>query len=404
MTDGETPAGGAPPAAEPMQLIFRDSNNTEITLKLKPTTRFTKAFDAFAKKTERKVTELRFLYEGERLNAEQTIEELGGYKYSAAVNDEVDFERLSPSVHEAVNPDASAAVHHHISTTERCIGEIRICITDLQAKLDTLAANDHELPAAGDVKTALSSGHDSPTSANTQQQDDLADVLSCTPTCILFISNIDIQVSYPTFENWLSHFGHFDQDHGVRVERHPETGASKGYAVIYVCDVSEAIRLRDEMQDMLMRSQRVAVCYAMTREEALTARVQALGIEEDIRQLPSLAEQAETQLHQQRNGGYNKICVTTNSAQAPSTDRVEEPGRIWFKVRPTTNLRKLFVSFEKHVGHLGEPMRFSTGDLVLKGCASAEHYCLEDGDEIFAEHAQRDADWWTRRDDCETLS
>ncbi|KAK6435263.1 hypothetical protein LTR95_008554 [Oleoguttula sp. CCFEE 5521] len=396
MADAETPAGDAPPAAEPMQLVFRDSNNTEITFTLKPTTKFAKAFEAFAKKTERKINELRFLYEGERLNGDHTIEEvgmedgdtvdvhmeqIGGYKNSAALNNKVGFERLNPSVHEAVDLDASAA-----------------------AKLDTPAANDHKRPAAGDPETVISSARNSLASTNTPQTDDLADVRSSTPTCSLFISNIDSQVSDPTFENWLSHFGHFDKDHGTKVERYPGTGESKGYAIIKVCDASEAIRLHNEMQDALLRSQRVAVCYAMTREEALTARVQALGIEDDIRQIPSLAEQAETQLQQQRNGGYIKICITTNSVQAPSTNQVKESDKVRFEVRPTTYFRRLLKCYEKHVGHLGAPMRFSTGDVVLKGCASADHYCLEDGDEIFAEHAQCGADSWTHCDDCETLS
>nr|OQO16352.1 hypothetical protein B0A51_16046 [Rachicladosporium sp. CCFEE 5018] len=363
MADGETPAGDAPPVAEPMQLIFRDSNNTEITFKLKPTTKFAKAFDAFAKKTERKTTELRFLYEGERLNAEQTIEEvgmedgdtvdvhmeqLGGYNYSAAVNDEVDAQSSDPPVRESLRSDASAVPQDQIGKLEQSISEMRICITKLVAKLEMPTANDEQPQAAEDPIFCASLASDSPASTNALQRDIFADVASSTPTRVLFISNIDPEITDEMLEAWITQFGGHKTAFGVK---------------------DDAIDLFNELQGATLSGKLVTVHYATTREEAVTARIKALKIEEEVNALSSLAELANAEAQLPPPG--HKITLKFELAWGDGQSTT-------YVMRCNQALRKAFEDFEHRTGHPWGYLTFMRAGQspALKGCYSAINVSL----------------------------
>lgn len=69
--------GPAPPAAGGsggINLTFRDHQAFELTFKLKPTTKLGKAMNAFATKSERERHTLRFLFEGQRVLDDSTME------------------------------------------------------------------------------------------------------------------------------------------------------------------------------------------------------------------------------------------------------------------------------------------------------------------------------------------
>ncbi|OQO11074.1 hypothetical protein B0A48_05329 [Cryoendolithus antarcticus] len=392
MADGETPAGDAPPAAEPMQLIFRDSNNTEITFKLKPTTKFAKAFDAFAKKTERKINELRFLYEGERLNADQTIEEIGmedgdtvdvhmeqigGYNYSAAVNEQIDAQSGSLD-HEASTPDTSLVLHQQIGVLQNSMSEMRIRIAELEAKFDVSTARSDGCRATEDLHTAPVITRDVFPLADALQRDIFADVVSATPTRTLFISNIDSEVDDETFATWLGD-DYRDNDYGTKIERYRETGVSKGYATLTFCSQDEAKSMFHELDNSMLGNQVVKVQYAMTRDEAVTARVRELKIEEEVNALPSLAELAQTDMQLAPLGPKITLTLKVGAADASPTR---------YTIRREQSLEKLFQHFEQRVGRQRIGMKFRRGAVyeALKGCYSATNYGLEDGDVIIAEY------------------
>ncbi|KAK6414009.1 hypothetical protein LTR95_017793 [Oleoguttula sp. CCFEE 5521] len=399
MADGETRAGDAMPAAEPMQLVFRDSNNTEITFKLKPTTKFANAFEAFAKKTERKITELRFLYEGERLNGDQTIEEvgmedgdtvdvhmeqIGGYNYSTAVGDKNDAQLSVSAEHVAPVPDPSTIPHDRISTIEQCMNEMRIRITELEAKLDLPTTNDHELQADEEPDNSPSLAHDSPASATALQVGIFKDVASDSPTRNLFLSNIDSEVDDATLNNWLSDFGYSNDGYGVKVERHGGTGVSKGYTTLFFCEEYEAIHFYHELNGAILYGKPIKVQYAKTREEAVTARVRQLKIEEEVQALPSLAELADTEMGRAPPGSKISLILKLESADATPTIYV---------IRRDQPLKKLVEHFQERFGRTGSSAGMIFGG--MKGCYSATNYMLDDGDVIIARHASNFRQSWT---------
>jgi hypothetical protein len=63
-----------PPSVEPRQLEihFNGSGGESVTFKLKNVTRLRKAMDAYSARVQRPVDQLRFLFEGSRLGAEDT--------------------------------------------------------------------------------------------------------------------------------------------------------------------------------------------------------------------------------------------------------------------------------------------------------------------------------------------
>ncbi|KAK5136100.1 hypothetical protein LTR08_004150 [Meristemomyces frigidus] len=67
-----------PPTALPEQLniTIRDFYGAQLGFRLRPTTKMGKAMNAFASRTNREVRQLRFLFEGHRLNVDDTVETL----------------------------------------------------------------------------------------------------------------------------------------------------------------------------------------------------------------------------------------------------------------------------------------------------------------------------------------
>lgn len=63
-------------AVPSINLKFQDPNGTECHFKLKPTTKLEKAMKAYAKRTARDVKTLRFYFEGERVNGDDTAEKV----------------------------------------------------------------------------------------------------------------------------------------------------------------------------------------------------------------------------------------------------------------------------------------------------------------------------------------
>ena len=75
MSDNEQPPQPPqPPPAEAVSINFRDQHNNEVTFKLKGSTKLGKAFDAFSARVERDPTQLRFLFDGQRLQPDDTVE------------------------------------------------------------------------------------------------------------------------------------------------------------------------------------------------------------------------------------------------------------------------------------------------------------------------------------------
>jgi hypothetical protein len=70
----EHDANKTPPPVEPRQLEihFNGSGGESVTFKLKNVTRLRKAMDAYSARVQRPVDQLRFLFEGSRLGAEDT--------------------------------------------------------------------------------------------------------------------------------------------------------------------------------------------------------------------------------------------------------------------------------------------------------------------------------------------
>ncbi|KAK3669928.1 SUMO protein smt3 [Recurvomyces mirabilis] len=71
-------AEDVPPAAPlSMSLTFRDQTDFALTFKLKATTRLGKAMNHFSAKAEKAPNTLRFLFEGDRINADSTPADVG---------------------------------------------------------------------------------------------------------------------------------------------------------------------------------------------------------------------------------------------------------------------------------------------------------------------------------------
>jgi hypothetical protein len=79
MSDNEHPP--QPPSAEAISINFRDQHNNEITFKLKGSTKLGKAFDAFSARVEREPAQLRFLFDGTRLQAEDTVGSVSEFQH-----------------------------------------------------------------------------------------------------------------------------------------------------------------------------------------------------------------------------------------------------------------------------------------------------------------------------------
>lgn len=54
-----------------MSIKVKDRDNNEVLFKVKPTTKFSKMFDAFCSKMKINVDDVRFLFDGARLRGEQ---------------------------------------------------------------------------------------------------------------------------------------------------------------------------------------------------------------------------------------------------------------------------------------------------------------------------------------------
>ncbi|KAK4554647.1 hypothetical protein LTR86_008149 [Recurvomyces mirabilis] len=65
------------PVPLPMSLTFRDQTDFALTFKLKATTRLGKAMDQFSARAEKARDTLRFLFEGDRINADSTPADIG---------------------------------------------------------------------------------------------------------------------------------------------------------------------------------------------------------------------------------------------------------------------------------------------------------------------------------------
>ncbi|KXS97765.1 hypothetical protein AC578_3209 [Pseudocercospora eumusae] len=79
--DGPPPppvdAAPAQRTSTPITLTFRDHRGFEQSFKLKTSTKLGRAMDAFSVKVERDRKALRFLFDGERVLDESSVEEMG---------------------------------------------------------------------------------------------------------------------------------------------------------------------------------------------------------------------------------------------------------------------------------------------------------------------------------------
>ncbi|KAK4542957.1 hypothetical protein LTR36_005955 [Oleoguttula mirabilis] len=73
----ELPHAQPDPKPDHMSLTFRDQANYEVQFRLKATTKLGKAMDHFSAKSERDRQTLRFLFEGQRVLPESTMESFG---------------------------------------------------------------------------------------------------------------------------------------------------------------------------------------------------------------------------------------------------------------------------------------------------------------------------------------
>lgn len=70
------------PEAAQLNLTFSDSTGNSVSFKMKRSMKLGKAMNAFSAKVQRDISQLRFLFEGERLRPEDTPDMVGTFQQS----------------------------------------------------------------------------------------------------------------------------------------------------------------------------------------------------------------------------------------------------------------------------------------------------------------------------------
>jgi small ubiquitin-related modifier len=75
--DGESPRPGEGDSKEHVNLTVKDPQGEEVYFKVRRSTKMRKLFTAFCKKSNTDVASMRFFYQGERIQEDQTPDDLG---------------------------------------------------------------------------------------------------------------------------------------------------------------------------------------------------------------------------------------------------------------------------------------------------------------------------------------
>jgi len=73
--------GEVPPASEFLNIKVKDNTGNELYFKLKPHTRLQKVMDAFCDRQGKDVRAVRFLFEGERIQLDDTAEDVSYFPF-----------------------------------------------------------------------------------------------------------------------------------------------------------------------------------------------------------------------------------------------------------------------------------------------------------------------------------
>lgn len=77
-----TPPPTGAPQADQINLKFNDANGSGVEFKLKATTKLGKAMNAFSARMQRDIHQLRFLFEGHRVQPDDTPESVSGRRFT----------------------------------------------------------------------------------------------------------------------------------------------------------------------------------------------------------------------------------------------------------------------------------------------------------------------------------